>query len=42
MIEKEQEEISLQTARREKAHADAQWMKQVEFYLSHVDEIWFM
>ncbi|XP_076473107.1 trichoplein keratin filament-binding protein-like [Babylonia areolata] len=29
MIEKEQEEISLNTARREKAKADAQWMKQV-------------
>ena len=39
MIEKEKEEISIQTARREKARADAQWMKQVEFYLSYVDEI---
>ncbi|KAL8604635.1 hypothetical protein ACOMHN_013415 [Nucella lapillus] len=29
MIEKEHDEISLQTARREKAKADAQWMKQV-------------
>ena len=30
MIEKEREEISINTARREKARADAQWMKQVE------------
>ena len=30
MIEKEQEEISVNTARREKARADAHWMKEVE------------
>ncbi|BFZ05393.1 hypothetical protein BsWGS_08432 [Bradybaena similaris] len=29
LIEKEQEEVALQTARKEKARADAQWMKQV-------------
>lgn len=29
LIEKESEEVALQTARREKARADAAWMKEV-------------